>query len=86
VSFRVIKNGVVSEQIVHRAERVPQWRPSDDTPGWRSLCGVSVGKTGHGGLFEFEVPVAIDPEAWRLAANCPACLAANERRDLGALP
>jgi hypothetical protein len=29
--------------------------------------------------------VALDPESWRLAANCPACLAATERRELGAL-
>jgi hypothetical protein len=36
-------------------------------------------------LFEFEVPVALDPESWKLAANCPACLAATQRRELGAL-
>jgi hypothetical protein len=36
-------------------------------------------------VFEFEVPVALDPESWRLAANCPACLAVTERRELGAL-
>ncbi len=47
--------------------------------------GVHIGSTSAGGAFEFEVPVALDPESWRLAANCPACLAATNRRDLGAL-
>jgi len=47
--------------------------------------GTRVGEMRRGGLFEFEVPVALDPESWRLAANCPACLAAAEKRDLGTL-
>ena len=85
VSFRAIDAAVVSESIVHRVERVPDWRPSDQGPGWRSLCGTHVGEMGRGGLFEFAVPVALDPESWRLAANCQACLAATERRDLGTL-
>jgi hypothetical protein len=87
VSFRAIDAAVVSESIVHRAERVPGWSPSDpsDKPKWRSLCGTRVGATGQGGLFEFEVAVALDPESWRLAANCQACLAATERRELGLL-
>jgi len=85
VSFREIDAPVVSERTVHRAERVPGWRPADRGPMWRSLCGARVGQTGRGGLFEFEVPVALDPESWRLAANCPACLAAAEKRDLGTL-
>jgi hypothetical protein len=85
VSFRAIDAPVVSESIVHRAERVPGWRPSDQGPKWRSLCGTRVGRTQRGGLFEFEVPVALDPESWRLAANCQACLAATEKRALGTL-
>jgi hypothetical protein len=85
VSFREIDSPVVSESIVHRVERVPVWRPTDQGPMWRSLCGTPVGHTGRGGLFEFEVPVALDPESWRLAANCPACLAATKKRDLGTL-
>jgi len=36
-------------------------------------------------MFEFEVAVALDPESWRLAANCQACLAATKKRDLGTL-
>jgi hypothetical protein len=85
VSFRAIDAAVVSESIVHRAERVPGWCPSDTGPKWRSLCGTRVGGTGQGGMFEFEVAVALDPESWRLAANCQACLAATERRELGLL-
>ena len=86
VGFREISTPIISESTVHRVERVPEWRTSAKGPQWRALCGVRIGETGHGGLFEFEVPVAIDPESWRLAANCPACLAATERRELGALP
>jgi hypothetical protein len=85
VSFREVSAAVISESIVHRVERVPEWRPPDDRPSWRALCGVRIGATRGGGVFEFEVPVALDPEAWRLAANCPACLAATERRELGSL-
>jgi hypothetical protein len=85
VSFRPIDAPVVSESIIHRAERVPGWRASSQDPKWRSLCGTRVGKMRRGGLFEFEVPVALDPESWRLAANCPACLAATEKRGLGTL-
>jgi len=85
VSFRAIDGAVISESIVHRVERVPNWRPSDEGPKWRSLCGARVGAVGSNGLFEFEVAVALDPESWRLAANCQACLAAAERRELGTL-
>jgi hypothetical protein len=85
VSFRAIDAPVVSERVVHRAERVPNWLPSDDGPEWRSLCGAPVGEKAPGGLFEFDVAVALDPEAWRLAANCQACLAATRRRELGTL-
>src|SRR5262249_17498091 len=85
VSFRAIDGPVVSESIVHRVERVPDWHPSDEGPGWRSLCGTRIAQMRHGGLFEFEVPVALDPESWRLAANCQACLAVTRKRDLGTL-
>ena len=86
VGFRAIDAPVVSESIVHRAERVPDWRRSDPAgPKWRSLCGTRVGQMRQGGWFEFEVPVALDPESWRLAANCQACLAATKKRDLGTL-
>jgi len=85
VSFRPIDAPVVSESIVHRVERVPNWRSSDQGPKWRSLCGTRVGRTRRSGLFEFEVSVAIDPESWRLAANCEACLAETKKRDLGTL-
>ena len=85
MSFRAIDGAVISESIVHRVERVPNWRPSDEGPKWRSLCGARVGTVGSNGLFEFEVAVALDPESWRLAANCQACLAAAERRELGTL-
>jgi len=86
VGFRPIDSAVISESIVHRVERVPDWRPSDQGPRWRSLCGTRVGGTTRAGLFEFEVPVALDPESWRLAANCQACLAATRKRELGTLP
>jgi hypothetical protein len=85
VSFRAISATVISESTVHRAERVPEWQASRVGPKWRALCGIRVGETRNGGDFEFEVPVALDPESWRLAANCAACLAASERRALGAL-
>jgi hypothetical protein len=85
VSFRAIDSPVVSESIVHRVERVPDWQPSGPGPNWRSLCGTRVGTMRRGGLFEFEVPVALDPESWRLAANCQACLAATRKRELGTL-
>jgi hypothetical protein len=83
VSFRAIDAAVISESIVHRVERVPE--PTDDGPTWRSLCGAHVGAMRQDGLFEFEVPVALDPESWRLVANCQACLAEAQRRDLGSL-
>jgi hypothetical protein len=85
VSFRAIDAPVVSESIVHRVERVPDWQPSDPGPKWRSLCGAPVGQMSPDGLFEFDVPVALDPESWRLAANCEACLAETKKRDLGTL-
>ena len=86
MSFREITGPVISESVIHRVERVPDWLAAGEGPGWRALCGVHIGAARAGGAFEFEVPVALDPEAWRLAANCPACLAATERRDLGRLP
>ena len=85
MGFREITAPVYSESTVHRVERVPEWLTSEEGPQWRALCGVRIGEAGRGGVFEFEVPVALDPESWRLAANCPACLAATERRELGAL-
>ncbi len=85
MGFREITAPVISESTVHRVERVPEWRLSAQGPQWRALCGVRIGEARGGGAFEFEVPVALDPESWRLAANCPACLAATERRELGAL-
>jgi hypothetical protein len=85
VGFRAIDAAVISEHIVHRVERVPHWRTSDGGAGWRSLCGVGIGKPGRGGVFEFEVSVALDPASWRLAANCQACQAATERRELGSI-
>jgi hypothetical protein len=85
VSLRAIDVAVVSESIVHRVERVPNAGPSEKGLGWRSLCGIRVGEVGRGGLFEFEVSVALDPESWRLAANCHACQAAAEKRELGTL-
>ena len=62
VGFRAIDGAVISERIVHRVERVPNWRPSDKGPNWRSLCGTRVGETRRGGLFEFDVAVALDPD------------------------
>ncbi|HVV50355.1 MAG TPA: hypothetical protein VHO06_11890 [Polyangia bacterium] len=85
MGLRAISAPVFSESTVHRVERVPGWRPSSKLPQWRALCGARVGQVHSDGVFEFEVPVALDPESWRLAANCPACLAAAERRELGAL-
>jgi hypothetical protein len=85
VSFRAIDAAVVSESIVHRVEQVPDWTPLDQRPMWRSLCGTPVGEMRRGGLFEFEVSVALDPESWRLAANCQACLVATQKRELGIL-
>ena len=85
MGFRAINAPVFSESTVHRVERVPGWRTTGKGPQWRALCGIRVGENRSCGVFEFEVPVALDPESWRLAANCPACLAATERRDLGAL-
>ena len=85
MSIRAIDARVVSETIVHRAEQVPGWRSKDEGPEWRSLCGARLGAARRRGEFEFEVSVAIDPQSWRLAANCPACRAASERRDLGVL-
>jgi hypothetical protein len=85
VSVREINSAVLSDRTVHRAERVPNWRSLGETPPWRALCGVSVGRTRAGGSFEFSVAVALDPQAWRLAANCSACLAVTESRELGSL-
>jgi hypothetical protein len=87
MGFRAITAPVFSESTVHRVERVPEWHASgeDQGPQWRALCGARVGHMRSEGMFEFEVPVALDPESWRLAANCPACLAATGRRALGAL-
>ena len=85
MSLRAIDSAVVSDRIVHSVERVPDWRASDNGPKWRSLCGTRVGEMTPAGLFEFEVSVALDPESWRLAANCQACLAANRKRELGTL-
>jgi hypothetical protein len=85
VSVREISSTVVSDRTVHRAERVPGWRSVGEAPPWRALCGVPVGKTRAGGAFEFDVAVALDPEAWRLAANCSSCLAVAERRKLSSL-
>jgi hypothetical protein len=85
VGIRAIRSPVISESIVHRAEPVPDWQISSGTPAWRALCGAPVGRVLDGGRFQFDVAVALDPEAWRLAANCTACRAATERRALGAL-
>lgn len=70
---------------MHRAERVPNWSANSNAPPWRALCGVPIGETGEGGRFEFDVAVALEPEAWRLAANCVECRAATERRELSSL-
>jgi hypothetical protein len=64
---------------------VPAWRSTAEALPWRALCGVPVGKADAGGAFEFHAGVAIDPEAWRLAANCSACRAVTERRALGSV-
>jgi hypothetical protein len=85
VSVREITSVVLSDRTVHRAERVPGWRSAGGAPPWRALCGVPVGKTRAGGSFEFNVAVALDPQAWRLAANCSECLAVTERRELSSL-
>jgi hypothetical protein len=85
VSLREIDEAVVSESLVHRVERVHGWQPSDAVPEWRALCGARVGEMKGDGLFEFDVSVAVDPASWRLAANCPACLAASQKRELGTL-
>jgi hypothetical protein len=85
VSLRKINSAVFSERLIHRVERVPAWRLTAEAQPWRALCGVPVGKARAGGAFEFDVAVALDPEAWRLAANCSACLAVTERRELGSI-
>jgi hypothetical protein len=85
VSLRKISGAVLSDRIIHRVERVPGWRSTGQAQPWRALCGVPIGKTDAAGSFEFDVAVALDPEAWRLAANCTACLAATQRRELGSL-
>jgi len=85
VGLRQISAAVVSERIVHRAERVPNWRANSGAPPWRALCGVPIGGTHASGAFEFDVAVALEPEAWRLAANCTDCRAATERRELASL-
>ena len=82
MGFRAISEPVVSENIVHRAERVPGWPSSREGLPWRSLCGARVGAIRTDGAFEFEVAVALDPESWRLAANCAACLAADRKRTI----
>jgi hypothetical protein len=82
VGFRAIRGAVVSEKTVHRVERVPAWSSSHEGLPWRALCGVRVGAIRSDGAFEFEVAVALDPEAWRLAANCAACLAADRQRTI----
>lgn len=80
MSLRVITDKVVSERTVHRVERVPGWSSSHEGLPWRALCGARVGSIRSDGAFEFEVPVALDPESWRLAANCAACAAADRHR------
>jgi hypothetical protein len=82
VGFRTITEAVVSPSTVHRAERVPAWSSSREGVPWRSLCGIRVGAVRDDGAFEFEVAVALDPESWRLAANCADCLAADRRRTI----
>ena len=85
VALREISRAVISEGVVHRAERVPNWYVSSTKAPWRALCGAKIGVTREGGAFEFEVAVALDPLSWRLAANCPGCVAATERRELGSV-
>jgi hypothetical protein len=80
VAFRCISEAVVSQGTVHRVERVPGWATSREGLPWRALCGARVGSFRSDGAFEFEVAVALDPESWRLAANCAACLAADRQR------
>ncbi len=80
MAFRAIAKAVVSNSTVHRAERVPDWSSSREGLPWRALCGIRVGAIRGDGTFEFDVAVALDPESWRLAANCAACLAADRRR------
>lgn len=82
MGLRAITGPVVSQSTVHRAERVPGWASSREGLPWRALCGIRVGVMRNDGAFEFEVPVALDPEAWRLAANCAACLAADRQRKI----
>lgn len=86
MSLREISEAVVSDTIIHRVERDPGLvRGAANAQPWRALCGVPVGRTHPGGAFEFEVAVALDSEAWRLAANCSACRAVTERRNLGSI-
>ncbi len=82
MALRAITGAVVSQSTVHRAERVPNWSSSREGLPWRALCGARVGSFRTDGAFEFEVPVALDPESWRLAANCAACLAADRHRKI----
>jgi hypothetical protein len=82
MGFRAITGAVVSESTVHCVERVPDWSTSREGLPWRALCGIRVGSIRSDGAFEFEVPVALDSEAWRLAANCSACLAADRQRTI----
>jgi hypothetical protein len=80
MGVRVITEKVVSPGTVHRVERVPGWSSSREGLPWRALCGARIGAMRSDGLFEFEVGVALDPESWRLAANCAACAAADRQR------
>ena len=64
VGLRQISAAVFSERIVHRAERVPNWRANSGAPPWRALCGVPVGGTRDGGMFEFAVAVALEPVSY----------------------
>ena len=80
MAFRSINEPVTSTATVHRVERVPGWAASREGLPWRALCGVRAGSFRSDGAFEFEVAVALDPEAWRLAANCAACLVADRQR------
>jgi hypothetical protein len=85
MGLRTISGAVHSDRLIHRAERVPASQLAAEGQPWRALCGVPVGRAGAGGAFEFYEGVAIDPEAWRLAANCSACRAATERRELASV-
>ena len=51
---------------------------------FKAMMSIHEARLGDGDT-DADDPVALDPESWRLAANCPACLAATERRELGAL-